>query len=303
MNHSYLLFVGSTLLPLGEQIAMLSNKPIGKWQLQRFKDGELRPIIKEDVQEVTVFLLQSTYPPAENMVELLLLSDAAKNAGAKRIIALTPYLGYMRQDKIHYLGESYGAALQLRLLATAGVDQVITCNPHTTKIPPFSNNYFKAIYTYCIFIPYLKTLPFTSICFVAPDAGAIENAIWYAHFFKTELITCQKIRTKPNAVAEMQIMGDVQGKHVVIVDDIIDTGNTIYTLAAELERQGASSVRAICTHPIFSADAYTYLSTSCLEEIVVTNTVNISQKHAKVKVLDITPLLLNTIQICLGKII
>jgi len=291
MNNIF-FFAGAASQEIGARIAHLSSKPLGRWNLVKFSDGEIRPVLKENLKGATVVIIQSTYSPAEHMMELLLMIDAAKQAGAHKVVVVTPYLGYMRQDKIHESGEAHGAGLMCRLLSAAGADQLIVCNPHTKNLTLFFKGIIKQVSTYSLFISYLESLNLKNICFVAPDKGAFMESKEYAQYFKTTLVVCDKIRHKPNEVKRIQITGKVENVDAVIIDDMVDTANTLCVVAEQLKSQGARSIRALCTHPVLSGNAYYRLASSLLEEIVVTNTIPLKQKSEKVKVLNIAPLIL-----------
>ncbi|ACP20895.1 hypothetical protein Aasi_1558 [Candidatus Amoebophilus asiaticus 5a2] len=296
LSPSVFFFAGTASQELGKSIAELANKLLGKWELQRFSDGEIRPILQENINGAMVVLIQSTYTPVDHLMELLLMIDAARNAGARKVVVVLPYLGYMRQDKVHQAGESYGAALVTKLLFAAGADQLIICEPHTSNLHLYFSGIIKEVSSYEIFKRYLETLQLKNVCFVAPDAGALAAARLYAQFFNANLVACHKIRQAPNKVASIQVTGTVKNTHAIIIDDIIDTGHTLYAVAQELRSQGAYSVYALCTHPIFSGYAYDYLLSSVLDKIIVTNTIPIKKQHVKIKVLDIATCILPFIE-------
>jgi ribose-phosphate pyrophosphokinase len=295
MTNLTYFFAGSASQLLGENMAILANASLGKWYLWQFSDGEIRPILQEKLNGATVVIIQSTYPPAKHILELLLLIDAAKNAGAQKVIVVTLYLGYMRQDRIHQAGEPHGAVLKCKLLSAAGADELIVCHPHTQNLNLFFKGPIKQISSAPVFVNYLENLQLNNMCFVAPDSGAVAEAQSYACYFNARLIKCHKIRHQPNQVKKVKIMGNIENANAIIIDDIVDTGNTLCAVAHQLKKEGARSVRALCTHPILSGNAYDLLDNSHLEEIVVTNTIPLKYETKKIKVLDIAPLIVKAI--------
>lgn len=295
MNDSIYFFAGTASQVIATRLAELSNRRLAKWELIKFSDGELRPILQEDVKGAIVVLIQSTYPPIQHMFELLLMIDAAKHAGADKIVVVTPYLGYMRQDKIHAHGQSYGASLVGKLLSAAGADELIVCNPHARNLQLLFDGIVKQVSSFSICRKYVEDLGLSNMCFVAPDSGALEEAKLYADYFNAKLISCVKIRNKPNQVKEIKITDSVENLDAILIDDIIDTGNTLVAVANQLKKQGASSVRALCTHPVFSENSFERLINSHLAEIVVTNTIPLKYTSEKIQVIDIAPLILEAI--------
>jgi ribose-phosphate pyrophosphokinase len=221
--------------------------------------------------------------------------DAAKNAGAHRIVVIAPYLGYMRQDKIHAPGEAHGASLIGKLLSAAGTDELIVCDPHVKDLQLLFNFPAKQVSSYPVFRKYVENLRLDDMCFVAPDTRALEAAKLYANYFRAKLVSCLKIRNAPNQVKAIKVVGNVENLHAILIDDIIDTGHTLVAAAEQLKKEGARSVRALCTHPVLSGSASERLMSSALEEIVVTNTIPLKQVSEKVKVLDVAPLILKAI--------
>lgn len=295
MNDSIYFFAGTASQVIATRLAELSNRRLAKWELTKFSDGELRPILQEDVKGAIVVLIQSTYPPIEHMFELLLMLDAAKHAGAYKIVVVTPYLGYMRQDKIHEPGQSYGASLVGKLLSVAGADELIVCNPHAKNLQILFHGIVKQLSSFSICRKYVEDLGLSNMCFVAPDNGALVEAKLYADYFNAKLISCVKIRDKPNQVKEIKITDSVENLDAILIDDIIDTGNTLVSVANQLRKQGACSVRALCTHPVFSENSFERLISSHLTEIVVTNTIPLKYTSKKIQVIDIAPLILEAI--------
>jgi ribose-phosphate pyrophosphokinase len=291
MDHSLHFLAGTASSELATSIAILAKSPLIKWKLQTFSDGELRPMVEEDVKGCEVIIIQSTYPPVTHIMELLLLIDATRQAGANKVSVVVPYMGYLRQDKVIQPGEAHGAALLVKLLHTAGADKLMICDPHTKHLAPFFQGTLQYVPSYPVFMPYIEQLALDKLCFVAPDEGAIPMTQYYAHYYQASLVTCHKIRYRPNEIAVLEVQGNVQGLDVMIVDDIIDTGVTLCTVAAMLHQQGARSIRAICTHALLSGPAYDSLINAPLGTLVVTNTIPIKKPHPKIQVLDIAPVL------------
>ncbi len=277
------IFAGSASRALGLAVTGLLGETLGQSRLQRFADGELCPVLQTPVQGLPVTIIQSTYPPAEHLLELLLMIDAAKQAGANQVNVVIPYGGYMRQDRIYESGSPLGAKLQASLLVAAGADKLIICDPHTsltnwTDLPVIQ------LSSEPVFMPYLAQLKLQPMVFVAPDLGAIPRVQNYAHHFGVDWVACHKQRVKPNEVATIQVEGAVKEAHAVLMDDIIDTGQTICLAAEQLRKQGARSVWAFCTHALLSGQAYQRLNDSCLESLVVTDTIPLKKDHQKIKI-------------------
>ncbi|MEM7055641.1 MAG: ribose-phosphate diphosphokinase [Bacteroidota bacterium] len=280
------IFAGSASQVLGTRIATACGQHLGSLKLWRFSDGELYPVFQEPIRDVQVVLIQATYPPAEHSMELLLMIDAAKRAGACQVIVVAPYLGYMRQDKAHDLGGSIGARLQANLLTTAGADRLLACDPHTEKLSSFFRGPVDQLTSLPVFVPYINKLALKKLVFAAPDAGGMSRVECYAQHFGTDLVVCNKQRTGPNEIAKVHVTGNIQGADVILVDDIVDTGHTLCKAAEQLQIQGARSVRALCTHPILSGLAYQNLEASALEELVVTDTIPLKQTSSKINLVS-----------------
>ena len=290
------IFAGSTSQALGAKIATACGQQLGSLVLQKFSDGELYPVFKESIQNARVVLIQSTQPPTEHIIELLLMIDAAKHAGAYEVIVVAPYLGYMRQDKIQDRRGPLGAKLQANMLAAAGAARLITCDPHTEKIADFFPGPVAQLGSDAVFIPYIQALKLQHLILVAPDLGAVDRARSYAQHFGVELVTCHKQRPAPNEIATVQVMGSVGGANIALIDDIVDTGNTLCKAAEQLKAQGARSIRAFCTHPVLSGNAYQNLAASAIEELVVTDTIPMKQASSQIKVLSMATTIAKTIQ-------
>lgn len=265
---------------------------LGNSEVSVFSDGEFQPSFTESVRGATVFILQSTFPPTENLMELLLTIDAAKRASAYKVIAVMPYFGWARQDRKDKPRVSIGAKLCANLLSAAGVDRVMTCDLHADQIQGFFDIPVDHIYASKVFIPYLKSLNIENLAIAAPDMGGAKRANAYAKDLACPVIICHKSRERANVVASITAIGDVEGKNVVIVDDIIDTAGTLTKAADILIEKGAKSVRACATHAILSGPAYDRINASKLSEVYVTDTIPLRAAPgvdtSKIKVVSMT---------------
>lgn len=268
------IFSGDTSEYLAKKIAKAYGSELGNVKISHFMDGEYQPSFEETIRGNDVFLVQSTNPPADNLFELLLLIDAAKRASAKRVVALIPYFGFARQDRKDKPRVSIGAKLITNLLVAAGVDRIITMDLHSDQIQGFVDIPVDHMYASSIFVPYLKKMNLTNLTMASPDTGGTKRAAAYAKFLDTDLVICFKQRKKANEVDSLRIIGEVKDKDIVLVDDIIDTAGTITKAANMMVDQGANSVRAVCTHPVFSGDAIKKIEESALTEVLVTDTIN-----------------------------
>ena len=265
---------------------------LGNSEVSVFSDGEFQPSFTESVRGATVFILQSTFPPTENLMELLLTIDAAKRASAYKVIAVMPYFGWARQDRKDKPRVSIGAKLCANLLSAAGVDRVMTCDLHADQIQGFFDIPVDHIYASKVFIPYLKSLNIENLAIAAPDMGGAKRANAYAKDLACPVIICHKSRERANVVASITAIGDVEGKNVVIVDDMIDTAGTLTKAADILIEKGAKSVRACATHAILSGPAYDRINASKLSEVYVTDTIPLRTAPgvdtSKIKVVSMT---------------
>jgi len=281
------IFSGDSPEYLAEKIAKAYGAPLGNVKISHFKDGEYQPSFEETIRGNDVFLVQSTNPPADNLFELLLLIDAARRASAKRVVALIPYFGFARQDRKDKPRVSIGAKLITNLLVAAGVDRIITMDLHSDQIQGFVDIPVDHMYASSIFVPYLKEMKLPNLTMASPDTGGTKRAAAYAKFLDTDLVICFKQRKVANEVSSLRIIGDVKGKDIVLVDDIIDTAGTITMAANLMMDEGASSVRAVCTHPVFSDNAVQKIEESALTEVLVTNTIKRDNlKSEKITVLS-----------------
>ena len=261
---------------------------LGASEVTLFSDGEFVPSFTDSVRGATVFILQSTFPPTENLMELLLTIDAAKRASADKVIAVMPYFGWARQDRKDKPRVSIGAKLVANLLTAAGVDRIMTCDLHADQIQGFFDLPVDHIYASKVFIPYLKSLNIENLAIAAPDMGGAKRANAYAKELACPVIICHKSRERANVVASITAIGEVEGKNIVIVDDLIDTAGTLVKAAEVLMEKGAASVRACATHAVLSGPAYDRINNSCLKEVFVTDTIPIKSgvDSKKIKVVS-----------------
>jgi len=281
---------------LAENIAKSLSIELGKSSVTSFSDGEFQPCFDESVRGDMVFIIQSTNPPADNMFELLLMIDAAKRASAYKVIAVIPYYGFARQDRKDRPRVSIGSKLSADLLSTAGVDRVITMDLHADQIQGFFNVPVDHLFGSAIFAPYIENLNLKNLTVSAPDMGGSKRANAYSRYLQSEMVLCYKLRKKPNVVEEMSIIGDVEGKNVVIIDDMVDTASTLVLAAKMMKDRGADSIRAFATHPILSGNAVERINDSALEELVVSDSVPITNHSKKIKILSIADIFARTIQ-------
>ena len=284
------IFTGSSTLNFSEQLAASYGEPLGKLTYQKFSDGEFQTSYEETVRGNTIFLVQSTTPPTDNLFELLLMVDAAKRASAKEIIAVMPYFGFARQDRKDKPRVAIAAKLIADLLYTAGVNRVITMDLHADQIQGFFNVPVDHLYASTIFLPYLKKLNIENLTIAAPDMGGSKRANGYAKHLKADIVICYKQRAKANVIESMTAIGEIEGRNIVLVDDLVDTGGTLCKAADMMMERGALSVRAICTHPVLSGKAYENIQNSKLTELIVTDTIPLKEQSSKIKVLTVSDL-------------
>ena len=290
MNPSVKIFSGTGSQQLAEKIAQRFGAPLGKIKVQKFSDGEIQPVFLESIRGDYVFLVQSTFAPTDNLMEMLLMIDAAKRASASRIVAVIPYYGYARQDRKDRPRVAIGAKLVATLLEAAGADRVITMDLHAAQIQGFFDIPVDHLDSSAIFIPYIEQLKLKNLTFAAPDVGRTNRVREVANYFNAEMVICDKHRKRANEIASMVVIGDVEGKDIVLVDDICDTAGTLTKAAGLLIEKGAKSVRALCTHPILSGKAYETIENSVLEELVVCDTIPLKKESPKIKVLSVADL-------------
>ena len=281
------IFAGSSTRYLAEKIAQTYGKPLGSMELLRFSDGEMLPYFTESVRGSHVFLIQSTFAPSDNLMELLLMIDAARRASAKYITVVIPYFGYARQDRKDRPRVAIAAKMVANLLSAAGANRLMTCDLHAGQIQGFFDIPVDHLDGSYIFVPYLRTLELDNLVFASPDVGGTKRTRAFAQFMGVDMVVCDKHRGRANKVASMQLIGDVEGADIVLVDDLIDTGGTLTKASKIIKEKGAKSVRAICTHPILSGNAFENIENSHLEELVVTDTIPLKEESSKIKVLSV----------------
>jgi len=289
------IFSGRATHYLAEKIAASYGKKLGDVLVTEFSDGEFQPSFEDNIRGNDIFIVQSTFPPSDNLFELLMIIDAAKRASARHIIAVIPYFGFARQDRKDKPRVSIAAKLIANLLMAAGVQRIITIDLHADQIQGFFDVPVDHLYASSIFIPYIKQLDLPNLVFASPDTGGTRRAAAYAKIFDLGFVMCYKQRSKANQVDTMQLIGDVKDKDVIMLDDIIDTGSTITKAATLMLSNGAASVRAFCTHPILSGKAVERIEKSDFTEVIVTDTIPLRQESQKIKVLTTADLLADVI--------
>ena len=296
MNNSYKIFSGTNSRYLAEEMCKHLGIELGKMNTTRFSDGEFAVSFEESVRGCDVFLVQSTFPNSDNLMELLLMIDAAKRASAKSIIAVVPYFGWARQDRKDKPRVSIAAKLVSDLLTTAGIDRLITMDLHADQIQGFFNVPVDHLYSSSVFVPYIESLKLEDMVIASPDVGGAKRANGYAKYFHCPLVLCHKQRMKANVVANMTIIGDVVDKDVVLVDDMIDTAGTICKAADLMREKGARSVRCLSSHALMSGPAVERVNASALEEVIFTDSIPFDTARCeKVSVISIAELFANTI--------
>ena len=296
MNNSYKIFSGTNSRYLAEEMCKHLGIELGKMNTTRFSDGEFAVSFEESVRGCDVFLVQSTFPNSDNLMELLLMIDAAKRASAKSIIAVIPYFGWARQDRKDKPRVSIAAKLVSDLLTTAGIDRLITMDLHADQIQGFFNVPVDHLYSSSVFVPYIESLKLKDMVIASPDVGGAKRANGYAKYFHCPLVLCHKQRMKANVVANMTIIGDVKDKDVVLVDDMIDTAGTICKAADLMRENGARSVRCLSSHALMSGPAVERVDASALEEVIFTDSIPFDTARCKkVSVISIAELFANTI--------
>ncbi len=290
------LFSGTQSRYLAEKIADYYGQPLGDITLKRFSDGEMQPIINESVRGAYVFFIQSTFAPAENLMELLLMIDAARRASAGYITCVIPYFGYARQDRKDKPRVPISAKLIAELLQAAGANRVMTMDLHADQIQGFFDIPVDHLKSEPIYISYLEKQDLTNVTFASPDMGSVKRARTYAKYFERNLVICDKYRKRANEVAEITVIGDVEGDDVILIDDLVDTAGTLCRAAESLMEKGARSVRALCTHPVLSGNAYELIEKSPLTELVVCDTIPLRRESPKIKVLSTAKLFARAIR-------
>ncbi len=295
-DNSFMVFSGTKSRYLAEKICASLNCPLGNLLITHFADGEFSVSYEDSIRGRDVFLVQSTFPNSDNLMELLLMIDAAKRASAHSIIAVVPYFGWARQDRKDKPRVSIGAKLVADLLSVAGIDRLITMDLHADQEQGFFDVPVDHLYASTIMLPYVKGLNLPNLCIATPDVGGSKRASTYAKYLDCPLVLCNKTRKKANVVEAMQIIGDVKGMDVILVDDIVDTAGTITKAADLMMANGARSVRAIASHCVMSGPATERVEASALEEIVFTDSIPYPHTCGKVKQLTVADMFAETIR-------
>jgi len=290
------IFSGSGSQELAKKIATEFGKPLGKGKLGKFSDGELSFRYTETVRGSDVYIIQSTVDSSDNIMELFLMIDAAKRASAKFVNVVIPYYGYARQDRKDKPRIAVSAKLLANLLTASGASRIVSCDLHAGQIQGFFDIPLDHLNGSSVFVPFLKKLKLNNLIFASPDAGGAERVREYAKYFETDFVICDKTREKANQVKSVQVIGDVENKDVIIIDDLIDTGGTISMASKVIMKKGAKSVRAVITHPVLSGNAEENLEKSSLLELVVTDSIPLKFRNKKIKVLSIAGLIAKAIR-------
>ena len=280
------IFACTQSTELAGKIARAYGIELGNVIFSRFSDGEFQPSFEESVRGARVFIIGSTHPTSENLMEMLLMIDAAKRASAKHITAVMPYFGWARQDRKDKPRVPIAAKLVANLLETAGATRVITMDLHADQIQGFFEIPVDHLYASTIFVPYIKSLNLENLCVASPDMGGSKRAHSYAKFLNSDVVICYKQRKKANVIEKMELIGDVEGKNVVLVDDMVDTAGTLVKASEIMKEKAAVSVRAICTHAILSGNAVEKIENSPMEELIVTDSIPHNSLPKKIHVLS-----------------
>lgn len=289
------LISGRSSAELATAIASKMGLSLCDVTVNKFSDGEFQPVINDSIRGNHVFIIQSTYQPSDNLIELLMLIDACKRASAKYVSVVMPYYGYARQDRKDRPRVSIASKLVANLIVAAGASRVMTLDLHADQIQGFFDIPLDHLFGSSVFLPHVKNLNLDNLCMAAPDVGSTKRTRFYAQQFNCDMVICDKYRKRANEVAEMTLIGDVKDKNVILVDDIIDTGNTLCKAADLIMSKGAKSVRAMCTHPVLSGKAYDNIKNSSLTEIYVTDSIPLSQNLDKIKIVTIADLFASAI--------
>ncbi|WP_347924190.1 ribose-phosphate pyrophosphokinase [Pontimicrobium sp. SW4] len=280
------IFACTQSTELAKNIAKAYGEDLGNVITSTYSDGEFQPSFEESVRGARVFLIGSTHPGPQNLMELLLMLDAAKRASARHITAVIPYFGWARQDRKDKPRVPIAAKLVAKMLETAGATRIITMDLHADQIQGFFEKPVDHLFASTIFLPYLKGLNLDNLTIASPDMGGSKRAYAYSKALESDVVICYKQRAKANVISHMELIGNVEGKNVVLADDMVDTAGTLTKAADLMMERGALSVRAICTHPILSGNAYERIENSKLEELIVTDSIPLSQESKKIRVLS-----------------
>jgi len=295
MKRPVKFFAGNSTKRLGNQVAKSFDSKLSSFSFIEFSDGEFEPSFDETVRGADVFLIQSTIPPSDNLMELLLMIDAAKRASASNIIAVMPYFGYARQDKKGKPRVPIGAKLVANLLTAAGVNRIMTIDLHADQIQGFFEVPVDHLYASELFVEDIQKLNLSNLVIASPDMGGSKRANAYSKLLNCGVVICYKERAKANEIGQMKVLGEVKGKDVVIIDDMVDTAGTLTKAADLMIENGASTVRAYCTHGVLSGNAYNRIEKSNISELVITNTIPKSHNSLKVREVSVADFLANTI--------
>ncbi len=280
------IFACTQSMELGKKIAKAYGAELGKVLFSRYSDGEFQPSFEESIRGTRIFIIGSTHPGPENLMEMLLMIDAAKRASARHITAVMPYFGWARQDRKDKPRVPIAAKLVAKMLETAGATRIITMDLHADQIQGFFEKPVDHLFASTLFLPYLKNLSLDNLTIASPDMGGSKRAYAYSKALESDVVVCYKQRAKANVISHMELIGDVQGKNVVLVDDMVDTAGTLTKAADLMMERGAISVRAITTHGLLSGDAYEKIEKSQLTELIITDSIPIEIKSDKVRVLS-----------------
>ena len=280
------IFNCTNSIDLAKKVSKSFGTDLGNITISRYSDGEFQPSYEETIRGTRIFIIGSTNPSSENLMELLLMIDAAKRASARHITAVIPYFGWARQDRKDKPRVPIAAKMIAKMIESAGATRLITMDLHADQIQGFFQIPVDHLYASTIFIPYVIRLKLDNLCIASPDMGGSKRAYAYAKNLSCDVVICYKQRSKANVISHMELIGDVTGKNIVLVDDMVDTAGTLTKAADLLIEKGAISVRAICTHAILSGDAYQKIEESKLEELIVTDSVPKIKPHSKIKILS-----------------
>lgn len=297
-NHRLKIFAGASNQPLAEKIVQSLKHPLGASEIRHFRDGEMSAKINESIRGADVFIIQSTNPPCDNLMEFLMMIDAARRASAKRVTAVIPYFGYARQDRKDQPRVSLSAKLVANLISTAGANRILTLDLHSPSIQGFFDIPFDHLYSYVIFADHIKKGAVKDPVVVAPDIGSVKRARAYANRLNSDLALVDKRRTGPNEIHSVNLIGNVKGRDVILFDDIIDTANTLCAAAELLKSEGANKILAACTHAILSGDATQLVEGSAISKLFVSDTVLLPKEKqiSKIQIVSAAPLLGEAIQ-------
>ncbi|WP_127022420.1 ribose-phosphate pyrophosphokinase [Flagellimonas beolgyonensis] len=280
------IFACSQSTALAEKIAASYGAELGKVLFSRYSDGEFQPSFEESIRGARIFIIGSTHPSSENLMEMLLMLDAAKRASARHITAVMPYFGWARQDRKDKPRVPIAAKLVAKMLETAGATRIITMDLHADQIQGFFEKPVDHLFASTLFLPYLKSLNLDNLCIASPDMGGSKRAYAYSKALECDVVICYKQRAKANVISHMELIGDVEGKNVVLVDDMVDTAGTLTKAADLMMERGAVSVRAVTTHGLLSGNAYERIEKSMLTELIITDSIPIDHNQNKIRILS-----------------